>query len=89
MIYCKNMVLFLKITIGGNSMKYEDFKKALKDNGLTLTAFSELSGVKYDTASKWGKNGRPVSDWVESWIIHYEKSKRFDDAKKIFCDENK
>ncbi len=68
-------------------MEYDAFKKALKDNGLTLKLFSELSGVKYDTASKWGKNGRPVSDWVESWLINYIKAKDFDDAKKIFCEE--
>ncbi len=70
-------------------MEYVDFKKSLKENGLTLTAFSELSGVKYDTASKWGKNGRPVSDWVKSWLENYIKAKHFDNAKEIFCNDKK
>ena len=52
-------------------MKYDLFKQTLKDNGLTLKKFSDLSGVKYDTCSKWGKDGRPVSDWVGSWLELY------------------
>ena len=68
-------------------MDYKDFKDTLKDNGLSLRDFSNLSGVKYDTASKWGKNGRPVSDWVESWLENYIKAKNFDDAKAVFCDK--
>ena len=49
-------------------MEYDVFKQTLKENGLTLKAFAECAGVKYDTCSKWGKDNRPVSDWVESWL---------------------
>ena len=49
-------------------MEIEEFKKILKDNKLSLTKFSELSGIKYGTCRQWGKNDRPVSDWVESWL---------------------
>jgi len=57
-------------------MEYEAFKKALEENNLTLKKFSELSGVKYTTCSKWGKEGRPVSDWVESWLKLYSENKK-------------
>mgnify|MGYP006939814858 FL=1 len=60
----------------GDDMTYEDFSKTLKENDLSLKKFSDLSGVKYDTCSKWGKNDRPVSDWVESWLnLHIENEK--------------
>ncbi|NQY24917.1 MAG: XRE family transcriptional regulator [Campylobacteraceae bacterium] len=59
-------------------MEYETFNKTLKEYGLNLKQFSELSGSKYSTCSKWGKDGRPVSDWVESWLKLYIKSKDMD-----------
>jgi len=64
-------------------MKYEQFTRILKENNLTLKKFSELSGVKYDTCSKWGKNNRPVSDWVESWLNLYIENKQCKELKKI------
>ena len=54
-------------------MEIKEFKKILKENELTLKKFSELTNVKYDTCVRWGKNNRPVSDWVESWLdLHIE-----------------
>jgi len=64
-------------------MEYEKFKQTLKDNKLSLKAFSELSGVKYDTCSKWGKDNRPVSDWVESWLTLYIENKECKELKAI------
>ena len=64
-------------------MDYDLFKKTLKDNGLTLKAFSELSGVQYGTCSKWGKDNRPVSDWVESWLTLYIENKDCKELKEI------
>ena len=67
-------------------MEYEVFKQTLKDHGLTLKAFSEAAGVKYDTCSKWGKDGRPVSDWVESWLTLYIENKECKELKQIIKD---
>jgi len=67
-------------------MEYEDFKQTLKENNLTLKAFSELSGVLYGTCSKWGKDGRPVSDWVESWLTLYIENKECNELKVILRD---
>ncbi len=63
-------------------MEYTTFKQILKDQGLTLKAFSELAGVKYDTCSKWGKDGRPVSDWVDTWLKLYIENKECRDLKE-------
>ena len=72
-------------------MEYTAFKQSLKDNNLTLKAFSELSGVKYDTCSKWGKDNRPVSDWVNSWLELYAENKDATKLKKLIketvCDK--
>ena len=64
-------------------MEYEKFKQTLKEQKLSLKAFSELSGVKYDTCSKWGKDNRPVSDWVESWLTLYIENKECKELKEI------
>ena len=56
-------------------MEIKEFKKVLKENELTLKKFSQLTNVKYDTCVRWGKNDRPVSDWVESWLSLYIENK--------------
>ena len=71
-------------------MEYEEFKKVLKNNKLTLKAFSKLSGISYGTSTKWGKDNRPVSDWVESWLTLYVENQRLkalEDKVKSMCDE--
>jgi len=67
-------------------MEYENFKQTLKDQGLTLKAFSELSRVQYSTCAKWGKDGRPVSDWVESWLSIYIENKECKELKRLLRD---
>ena len=57
-------------------MEYEKFREILKNQGLTVKKFSKLSGVSYGTSSKWGKDDRPVSDWVESWLTLYIENQR-------------
>lgn len=69
------------MTTKEKNMKYDEFKKRLKINSLTLKKFSELSGVKYNTCARWGKDDRPVSDWVESWLRLYERTKELEDSK--------
>ncbi len=64
-------------------MEYDLFKQTLKNNGLTLKKFSDLSGVQYGTCSKWGKDGRPVSDWVESWLNLYIKNKEYEEIRQM------
>jgi len=71
-------------------VEFEELKKILKENRLTLKTFSELSGVSYNTCTKWGKDDRPVSDWVESWLELYvenQKLKGLEDKIKDICKE--
>ena len=71
-------------------MEYEKFRKILKNQGLTVKKFSKLSGVSYGTSSKWGKDNRPVSDWVESWLTLYVENQRLkalEDKIKDMCEE--
>jgi predicted transcriptional regulator len=71
-------------------MEIEEFKKILKENELTQRKFSELSGIKYSTCTKWGKDNRPVSDWVESWLTLYIENQRLKvlaNKVKSMCEE--
>ena len=81
MIYCKYCYNMPKTQ--RHIMDYDIFKQTLKDNELSLKAFSELSGVKYDTCSKWGKDGRPVSDWVNSWLTLYIENAKCKELKAL------
>ena len=67
-------------------MDYDVFKEALKDNGLTLKAFSELSGIQHKTCSRWGKNNHPVGDWVESWLDLYIENREYMMLKRFLKD---
>ncbi len=67
-------------------MEYDKFKQTLKDQGLTLKRFSELSGVQYGTAAKWGKDGRPVSDWVQSWLMLNAEVEECQELKQLLKD---
>ncbi len=71
-------------------MEYEKFKKILKENDLTQRKFSEIAKIKYSTCTKWGKDDRPVSDWVESWLSLYIENKKLKvlgEKVKDMCEE--
>jgi len=71
-------------------MEYEEFRQILKSQNLTVKEFSKLSGVSYGTTTKWGKDNRPVSDWVESWLSLYVESQRLkalENKIKSMCEE--
>ena len=70
-------------------MEYQKFKKVLKENNLTLKKFSELANMSYSTCLKWGKNNRPVSDWVESWLNIYVENQQLKKSKDNDCGEYK
>ena len=55
-------------------MQYEEFKKKLKENDLSLKKFSELSNTSYNTCLKWGRDNRLVSNWVKPFLELYEKN---------------
>jgi hypothetical protein len=68
-------------------MEYEEFKKILKKYQLTLKKFSELSEVSYKTCTKWGKEDRPVPNWVGSWFKLYSENKLLKESKELKNDD--
>jgi len=57
-------------------MKYEEFKKILKKNNLTVKDFAKKSETSYNTCGTWSKSDRKVPTWVNSWLNLYEKNKQ-------------
>ena len=55
-------------------MEYEEFKKILKENKITLKEFANLSDTSYNTCLKWGRENRPVSNWVKPFLDLYIKN---------------
>ena len=70
-------------------MEYEEFKKILKENNLTIKEFAKLSGVSYRTCNNWSKSERSVSDWVESWLSLFIELKKLKELKNDDCEEYK
>jgi DNA-binding transcriptional regulator YiaG len=71
-------------------MEYEEFKKILKDNKLTMRKFANLSNISYSTCSGWGEDDRKVSDWVKPFLTLYSENQRLkvlEDKVKSMCDE--
>ena len=72
-------------------MEYEELKKLLKENNLTLKKFSELSEVSYRTCSSWSEEGRKVSDWVKPFLTLYAENQRLkalEDMIKNMCEKS-
>ena len=67
----------------------EQFNQRLKILNLSLKDFSRISNVPYSTLNNWGfcKDDKtiPVPVWVDSYLMFYEKSKKYDYlANEIF-----
>jgi len=70
-------------------MSYEEFKKILKENNLTIKKFSELANISYSTCNNWAKPQRKVSDWVEPFLNLYIELQRLKELKNDDCEEYK
>ena len=71
-------------------MEYEEFKKILKNNKLTMRKFANLSNISYSTCSGWSEEGRKVSDWVKPFLTLYaenERLKALENKVKNMCEE--
>jgi hypothetical protein len=70
-------------------MTKEQFLNRLKDLKLNKKEFSDISTIPYSTVNNWGTlvNNKPlpIPPWVESYLIYYEKSKKFDYIRKDIC----
>ena len=71
-------------------MKYEEFKKILKENNLTVKEFANLSETSYNTCGTWSKGNKITPNWVRSWLKLYIENQRLKEIKKDEdCEEYK
>ena len=72
-------------------MTKSQFNSKLKELGLTLVSFSDISGVSYSTINNWGfvkenKKMIAVPYWVEPFLDYYAKAKKYDYLKNEIFD---
>ena len=72
-------------------MTKSQFNSKLKELGLTLVSFSDISGVSYSTINNWGfvkenKKMIAVPEWVEHFLDYYAKAKKYDYLKNEIFD---
>jgi hypothetical protein len=75
-------------------MTKSEFNSKLKKLGLTIVAFSDISGISYSTINNWGfvkedKKIIPVPAWVDPFLNYYEKAKKYDYLKNEIFDTMK
>jgi hypothetical protein len=74
-------------------MEYEAYRETLKKLKITMKDFSIMANTNYGTVKNWGKNGRAVPDWVETWLQLYsdkkELEKELEELKENDCEEYK
>ena len=51
-------------------MEYEELKKILKENNLTVKEFSKLAETSYNTCNTWSRNNK-VPKWVNAFLNLY------------------
>ena len=63
-------------------MTKEEFNSKLKELNLSIKDFSQIADIPYSTINNWGftKDDKtiPVPKWVNPFLEHYEKSKKYD-----------
>lgn len=63
-------------------MTKEEFNARLKELNLSIKDFSKIADIPYSTINNWGfvNNEKiiPVPKWVNPFLEHYEKSKKYD-----------
>ena len=63
-------------------MEYEEFKKRLKEIGLTVKEFSKIAKVGYGTCSSWSRENRKVPDWVDAFLNIYIENQEYKKYKE-------
>ncbi len=60
-------------------MQYDTFEAMLGAVSLSKKEFAELVKMNYTSVTNW-KQSDNVPEWVESWLINYDKARKFDNA---------
>ena len=69
-------------------MQYDNFEALLQEVGISKKEFAELVKMNYTSVTNW-KQSNNVPEWVESWLINYDKACKFDKAKGLITDFTK
>ncbi|WP_121628305.1 hypothetical protein [Poseidonibacter antarcticus] len=71
-------------------MTKESFIARLKELNLSSKDFSTIAEVPYSTIGNWGFKSNdkiiPVPKWVSPFLVHYEKSIKYDYIKNEIFD---
>lgn len=71
-------------------MTKNQFKERLKRLNITIREFSNISNTSYSTINNWGfkqdEKIIPLPGWVEPFLEHYEKSRKYDYLKDEIFD---
>ena len=70
-------------------MKYEEFKKILKDNNLTVKEFSKLAETSYNTCNTWSRGKKITPNWVSPFLTIHIENQRLKELKQDDCEEYK
>ncbi|QCD51971.1 XRE family transcriptional regulator [Campylobacter sp. RM16192] len=66
-------------------MDKQEFNELLKRVNLTKKEFAELVGVLPTSVNNWGSS-QNIPYWVETWLLNYEKSNRYEKIKELTKD---
>lgn len=73
-------------------MKKDEFISLLKQTGLNKKEFALIADTPYPTVNNWGINRHgkvlEIPNWVRQFLLHYEKSKKFDVIKEQLCENS-
>ena len=58
-------------------MEYEEYRRILKELNITIKDFSVMINTSYGTVRKWGKDGRAVPSWVQTWLNLYIENQEY------------
>jgi len=62
-------------------MEYEEFKKRLKEVGLSVKEFSKIAETSYNTCNTWSRNNK-VPNWVKPFLNLYLESQEYKKYKE-------
>jgi len=58
-------------------LEYEEYRRILKELNITIKDFSVMINTSYGTVRKWGKDGRAVPSWVQTWLNLYIENQEY------------
>ena len=74
-------------------MNKEEFLNQLKELEINKKEFANICNIPYSTVNNWGTivNKRPLTipNWVEPFIMYYDKAQKLDYVTSEICEKIK